>query len=216
LGSGGAAVSVLPGDHPGRVARGPDRGAWHARVVGQGERGLGISGLSIRGNARSAGPSRSPMNLRERFERKIAKIPFHPCWEWVGAMANERYGCLWIGTAKRRVAVRAHRIAWELFNGPVPHGMHVCHHCDNPLCVNPDHLFLGTHADNMADMAKKGRTRALAGEAHPSSKLSDDTIREIRIARQRGSTLAALAVRFAVSAVLIGRIVKRRNWAHVA
>ena len=84
------------------------------------------------------------------------------CWLWVGAN-NERYGLF---SCFGRV-MKAHRASWHLFVGPIPPGLHVLHKCDNPLCVRPDHLFLGTHVDNMADMARKGRARP---QGHPSKR----------------------------------------------
>jgi hypothetical protein len=75
------------------------------------------------------------------------------CWEWTAAKRRFGYGAMNIAG----VQMGAHRIAWELFNGPIPDGLHACHHCDNPSCVNPSHIFLGTHADNMADRKAKGR-----------------------------------------------------------
>lgn len=77
------------------------------------------------------------------------------CLEWKGTRTFENYGRLFV----RRRSIRAHRLAWELVHGPIPDGLCVCHQCDNPPCVNPDHLFLGSHQDNNRDAVRKGRSR---------------------------------------------------------
>ena len=90
--------------------------------------------------------------LEQRFWERVRKSD--GCWLWTGRHRPDGYGQLL--TAERRV-VYAHRLAYEIHHGPIPDGMFVCHHCDNTPCVRPDHLFLGTHADNMRDMREKGR-----------------------------------------------------------
>jgi hypothetical protein len=89
-------------------------------------------------------------SVTDRFWKKVQKTD--SCWVWIGGLSHS-YG--WMGINSRHVL--AHRISWELHNGPIPDGLYVCHHCDNPPCVRPDHLFLGTHDDNMNDKISKGR-----------------------------------------------------------
>lgn len=96
--------------------------------------------------------SRPPLPVQERFESKYTKDP-SGCWLWQAYKDSDGYGQLQVEGR----SVGAHRVSWELTNGPIPEGIFVCHTCDVCSCVNPDHLFIGTHTDNMRDKVKKGR-----------------------------------------------------------
>lgn len=110
----------------------------------------------VQGSTRSCGCLRSPPAL-ERLMSKVRKRPGKGCWIWTGATSSNKYGH--ICRYGRHSMTTAHRLSWELHRGSVPKGLHVLHRCDNPPCVNPKHLFLGTHKDNMRDMIAKGRAR---------------------------------------------------------
>lgn len=114
----------------------------------------------------------------------------------------------------------AHRISWELANGPLPLGVCVLHRCDNRACVNPSHLFLGTVADNNADMATKGRGRngglAFPGEANPAARLTAEIVVAIRAAYAAGDvTMIDLAAKYGVARKTVSKIVHRQTWQHL-
>ena len=103
----------------------------------------------------------SGQSVEDRFWAKVDKTG--DCWLWTASVFRERYGYGKFQAGENRANTRvvyAHRYSWELVNGPVPDGLFVCHHCDNPPCVNPAHLFVGTHQDNVDDMMSKGRHRS--------------------------------------------------------
>jgi len=131
------------------------------------------------------------------------------CWLWA-AGSSAGYGVFHV---KRKV-MRAHRVAYILANGSIPKGLLVCHSCDNPLCVNPDHLWVGTQKDNMKDAREKGRTRK--GENHGASRLNDNIIQIIRNDYSAGRmNQPELAKRFNVSQKNISKVVRRETWRHV-
>lgn len=138
------------------------------------------------------------------------------CWEWTGARKKEGYGATGyrLAPGKRRL-VHAHKLSWEIHFGPVPVGIQVCHRCDNPPCVNPDHLFLGTQADNIADMIAKGRHVAVRGAASPHAKLTEEAVSSIRKLRAQGVTLQELAEMYGVALQNISMAANRKSWRHL-
>jgi hypothetical protein len=130
------------------------------------------------------------------------------CWLWRGNVGMDGYGKVCLSAAR---TARAHRRAWEIVYGSIPDGMSVLHRCDTPLCVRPDHLFLGTQADNMRDKVLKGR--ALRGESHGRARLKAADIPGIRRAFAGGEACAAIANRFSVNPGTIWMVVHRRTWA---
>jgi len=146
---------------------------------------------------------------RQRFNRFwVARES--GCHEWTGYKTSLGYGMFWLGKV-----VSAHRAAWMLHKGEPP-TKHVCHSCDNPSCVNPDHLFLGTHQDNMRDMRAKSRGPApLPGSKNPQAKLHESQIPFIRYWLLIGHSQAKVADAFGVSERLINMIAHRKAWAHV-
>lgn len=121
------------------------------------------------------------------------------CWEWTKKKFKNGYGCF---TYRGRYLL-AHRVSYEAYYGEEPLGMLVMHSCDNPSCVNPQHLSLGTHSDNYKDMLAKGRGNPARGSRHPRYKLSDDDIKEIINRRNSGELCKDLAVEFSVSSKTI-------------
>lgn len=105
-------------------------------------------------------------------------------------------------------------MAWEMAHGPIPAGMHVCHKCDNPPCVNPAHLFLGTEADNAHDRDRKGRQVAPRGEEHGCARLNESDVREIRALR--GSlTQVEIGRRYGIRQTTVSEIQRGNLWSHV-
>lgn len=159
--------------------------------------------------------------MEKRFWSKVKLGKQSECWPWLGALLKSGgYGAFRVG-GRRGKTVRANRVAWELTFGVIPQGQCVLHRCDNPACCNPVHLFLGTRAENTADMVAKGRLAPVEktvkrGSKHGGAKLSEEQVLEIReLYAAGGASKAGLARRFGVSEHQIYLIVNRRNWAHI-
>ncbi len=152
------------------------------------------------------------------------------CWIWVGTRACRGYGAISID----RKRWRAHRLSWAIHNGTIPDGLYICHRCDNPPCVNPEHLFAGTQKDNIADCVRKGRfsrsigertrnnrrrrgfhrTKAI-GHDHYNSKLTLENVLEIRSTPPKWGEQSRLARKFGVTKSSIRDVLSRRCWGHV-
>lgn len=158
--------------------------------------------------------SRRTIPIEKRFWGQVSKKGPNDCWEWLGSKAGtyKEYGRISFNGR----ADGAHRVSWILHNGPIPDGMDVLHRCDNPGCVNPAHLWLGTHAENMIDKARKGRVviEPLRGENHPLSKLTPDKVREIR-SLSGIMTHREMSREFGVSTCVVSRIINRLMWKHI-
>lgn len=147
--------------------------------------------------------------VTDRLVIGSAKADAGGCIECPCAKDKDGYGRIKI----RKITMRAHRASYELFIGPIPAGLSVCHRCDNPSCINPSHLFLGDGADNTADMIAKNRHSH--GSKHPSAKLRESDIRDIRRRSRRGETYEILSDEFGVNQATIGKIVLRQRWKFV-
>lgn len=170
----------------------------------------------------------------EKLLEKVNKT--ESCWVWTGQTVGRGYGKVGF----RGKTARAHRVIWELLYGPIPENLFVCHKCDNPPCVNPEHLFLGNSKDNVQDMVKKGRNakgksngrvlhpekypigdnhysrtepeRLARGEKHGMSKLTQEKVKKIREEFSQNVSMKTLANQFGVTKQTVWRIVREKGW----
>lgn len=152
-----------------------------------------------------------------RFWSRVTKGAEPECWIWGGSRQRRLDGSLSYGTISvgRWYRALAHRLSFELANGPIPEDMVVCHRCDVPACVNPAHLFLGTQAENLADMRAKGRgkfNRFPDGTKHPNAKINPEIARDIRRRRAEGHTLLAIAKDVGIDQSTVHDIVRGKTW----
>lgn len=178
--------------------------------------------------------------LYKHWDRHLKPDADTGCWIWTGGKDRKGYGSLSLPGHRRW---RAHRLAYVEAFGPIPQGTFVCHRCDNPPCCNPAHLFIGTPAENSADMVRKGRStwgdrnpsrlypervrrgdqhplrlhpeRHVRGEGHPQAKMTDELVLAIRRAYQAGATQADLCRTFCVSSGRMSHLVRGTSWAHL-
>jgi len=165
-------------------------------------------------------------SLQNKIESHSYHEPNSGCILWTGPWFRSGYGQIKINSKN----CRAHRIAWTVANGPIPHGAHVLHKCDTPACVNPDHLFIGNAFLNMQDCIAKGRRRVAAGDAHGSrtkperrprgtqhfaAALTEDGVRLARTLYAAGDTITVLAERFGVRHSTMWAVLRGKTWKHV-
>jgi predicted DNA-binding protein YlxM (UPF0122 family) len=155
--------------------------------------------------------NRTRQPLEQRFWKFVNKTD--TCWLWTGATRGFGYGAINTG-GKNGKTEAAHRASWLIHFGDIPNDLCICHHCDNPLCVRPDHLFLGTRADNNHDMQNKGRASGGAqGEKHHQSKLTQEQVVEIRTAfHKHPAKLQEIANQYGVTLQTIQRLIQGDSW----
>lgn len=178
--------------------------------------------------------------IAERFWKFVLKPDTEDgCWTWVGGTTTAGYGIIGAG-GRNGASLLAHRVSWEIHNGPITDGLFVCHHCDNPSCIRPSHLFLGTQKDNLQDASRKGHMhnwqvlhpefirrgelhwsrfhpeRIARGEGMTTAKLTETDVREIRELYATGKYYQRqLANMFGVTQSNIWCVVSRQTWKHV-
>jgi len=148
------------------------------------------------------------------FERFLAKVKINrntECWEWHAALTKTGYAKFGLPGPQGQKTVRGHRYSWEVRYGKIPDDLLVCHRCDNRICVNPSHLFLGTQVDNMHDSTSKGRS--VNGDGY--GVMDENKVRTILAGTFKGETQDQIASRFGVSRQLIQKILARKKWKYV-
>ena len=163
--------------------------------------------------------NRREKNIFLRFESNFKFNAENHCWEWFGPKDRNGYGVFFIKKEKGKTRRGfSHRVSYELYRHKIPEGLLACHICDNPKCVNPDHIFLGTHKENTMDMIKKGRSRNARGEDAGHSKLSAKQVLEMRKLKTGGiggPTYLNLAKAYGISKNSAFLIINRKSWIHI-
>lgn len=149
--------------------------------------------------------------MLKSFEKKA--IRREGCWDWNGSLKGKNgYGTIKSGKDENMMA---HRFSWQVNFGPIPEGLYVCHNCDNRRCTNPQHLFLGTHEDNLRDMISKNRNRGAVGERNIKAVLGNQKVLEIRNLLNSGISIKDIAEKFDVAFNTIFKIKTNKTWRHI-
>lgn len=149
------------------------------------------------------------MSVESRFWAKVDKSG--DCWLWTAHLRSDSYGSF----KNKETMQLAHRVSWELHFGQVPDGMCVLHRCDVRSCVRPDHLFLGTQVDNMADMVAKGRAGSTAGELSGMAKLTEGDVLDIRTVHALGGSFSAIARAYGLHHSTVRAAINGKTWGHI-
>jgi hypothetical protein len=147
------------------------------------------------------------VDIPEDWDKNIEK-----CWNWTGYIDNNGYGIFRIN---HKTLTKAHRFSYSYYLGNIPDGLCVCHHCDNSICVNPNHLFVGTILDNNVDRNLKGRSNPLKGDENPCSKLTSIQVSEIRKKIEYGQSCYSLAKEYGMGKTTILKIKNYESWTHI-
>ena len=147
----------------------------------------------------------------ERFWSKVDRTG--ECWNWTGCTDKDGYGRFWWDSKERSIA--APRAAIMVEGGDIPSGMMVCHTCDNRLCVNPNHLYLGNAQSNMSDKMQRGRHKVSLGSKNGKATLDESTVKSIRRRYANGEKQADIMRDLGISRQLVHDIVRRRSWKHI-
>ncbi|MEE9395204.1 MAG: HNH endonuclease [Planctomycetota bacterium] len=149
----------------------------------------------------------------ERFWSYVTKAPPGECWEWQGVRSGDGYGAIrWPGFSYK---IGAHRASWMVRHGPIRGDQWILHRCDNPPCVNPDHLYLGDASQNMKDAYERGGKVAMHGSKSPNAKLSAGKVKEMRQRHRGGESAASMCADYGVSKATAHRAIVGISWRHV-
>ncbi len=147
------------------------------------------------------------------FKRIIKPSNENDCWSWKGRPHNGGYAVMVYGSDHKQIG--AHRVSWMIHKGEIPKGLFILHKCDNPICTNPEHLFLGTTKDNVQDMHKKGRANPKRNEAHHNAKLTQEKVKKIKKLLDLGVTMSRISNDFKISYGSLAAIKKGITWKNV-
>lgn len=150
------------------------------------------------------------ISIEQRLKNHVRNE--HGCWIFLGNKERDGYGIFGHGRGKQ---LRAHRASFEFYKGEITKGMFVCHSCDKPSCINPDHLFLGTAKENTQDMIKKGRKANCQGSNHPLAKLDELDVVLIKQQRSMGKKLKEIANQFGITFQTVSEICRGKTWKHL-